>query len=63
MGTKELNIAGFIQVGISLLTLAVMVHDNLNEVDPVFSFDFSTVLIHGVYVWTQDKVPERPTWQ
>ena len=31
-------------MGISLLTLAVMVHDNLNEVDPVFSFDFSQCL-------------------
>ena len=44
MGTKEFNIAGFIQVGISLLTLAVTVHDNLNDVDPVFSFDFSSFL-------------------
>ena len=50
-------------MGISLLTRAVKVHDNLNEVDPVFSFDSSTVLTHGVYVWTQDKVPERPAWQ
>ena len=31
-------------MGISLLTLAVSVRDNQNEVDPVFSFDFSQSL-------------------
>ena len=44
MGTKEINVAGFTQVGISLLTLTVMVLDKLNEVDPAFSFDFSQCL-------------------